>query len=544
MIIRTAILGFILIAFFSCKKNSGGGNSNPDISATSFTRTKGRLLIDSNGNTVMLRGVAFGNQVWSSNEIPASHHNETDFARVKQMNMNAIRFYLNYRTFESDNAPYVYKESGWNWLNTNIEWAKKHGIQLILNMHYPQGGYQSAGTGDALWNNQENQKRLIALWSEIASRYRNEPAIAGFGIVNEPVPVQSLQQWQQLAQKITDAIRKENKNHIVFVEKPIWIKGTPGEDANLNFPIISDPNVVYEFHFYDPHPYTHQLFTWANTGDGGKYPDENILSVTNGTWYTATFNNPTLSSGTTGWSFFEGEKYLVTDPKIKAAVPALVAGNSQGTVYFDNITVKEYNPQGNFTRDVLTLNLNSRDGWNYWSSNNTGTAAISVSQGMNDDTSLSISGGTGDCNMSNYAKLFVPKQGFRYQVSGYMRGENVAANANCMFRIDFITTTEPVQARDKSFLRSILKRYSDFSEQKNVPLYLGEFGAGTPCFENDKGGLLWVSDMLDIIFEFDFHFTYHSYHESSFGLYFGDNGLPDPATANQPLINLFTDRLQ
>ena len=50
--------------------------------------------------------------------------------------------------------------------------------------------------------------------------------------------------------------------------------------------------------------------------------------------------------------------------------------------------------------------------------------------------------------------------------------------------------------------------------------------------------------MLDLMRARKLHFTYHAYHEESFGLYRGKNGtLPDPANANTPLIELFTKQL-
>ncbi len=71
-----------------------------------------------------------------------------------------------------------------------------------------------------------------------------------------------------------------------------------------------------------------------------------------------------------------------------------------------------------------------------------------------------------------------------------------------------------------------------------------EFGAGNPCFQNGKGGLQFVNDVIDITKASGIHFTYHAYHESAFGLYLGDSGLPDPANANTSLINLFKQKLQ
>jgi endoglucanase len=539
------ILLFIFTISFSCKKNKKQGGDNTTVIANTFLHRSGKLIVDGNNQTVQLKGVAFGNEVWSDKEIPNTHHTEEDFRRVKEMNMNVIRFYMNYKTFENDNTPYQYKQAGWDWLNQNITWAKKYGVYLILNMHVPQGGFQSQGNGDALWSNTEYQNRLTALWKAIADKYKDEPQVIGFGLVNEPVPTSSKQQWQQLAQRIADEIRKADKRHILFIEKPIYVKGLNTEDVDFNFPAINDDNTVYEFHIYDPFQYTHQLFTWAGVGDGGKYPDESIVSYTNGTWYTGTFNNPNINAGSTDWTFFEGVKYKITDPKIKIGAPALIGANvsAGGKVYFDDIIIKEYDPNGNFIQDIVTTSADDLNGWSYWSQNNTGTNGLAAI-GHSNDKSLYIENATADCNVSNYIKLFAPKQNYSYQINGWMKGENVAAAAACKLRIDFTTTNDPILSRNKQLLETTLSKYFNWANIKNVPLYMGEFGAGINCFQNNKGGLQWVTDMIDIAKTNNLHFTYHVYHEDNFGLYFGYGTLPDPSNVNQPLIDLFKNKLR
>jgi endoglucanase len=70
---------------------------------------------------------------------------------------------------------------------------------------------------------------------------------------------------------------------------------------------------------------------------------------------------------------------------------------------------------------------------------------------------------------------------------------------------------------------------------------MGEFGTGKPCFRSGKGGLTWVEDVVSIAKAGSIHFSYHAYHEESFGLYYGDGILPDPSNSNQPLISLLTN---
>jgi len=538
----STILTYTFIVFCLSNCNKDTGNIQPIPVKKQFYSVQGTKILDADGKAIRLEGIAFGNEVWSDNELPLTHHSEVDYTRVKDMGMNMVRFYLNYKTFENDATPYQYKQSGWDWIDQNIQWAQNNGILLLLNIHVPQGGFQSLGNSDALWEQTEIQNRLAALWKAIAQRYKDETQIIGFGLVNEPVPTSDIVQWQQLAQRLTDEIRQADTNHIIFIEKAIYVKGKP-ETTDYNFPKINDNNVVYEFHFYNPFEYTHQLFSWTNLGEGGKYPDESVVYTHDTQWHTATFNNPTLGIGTTDWQYFEGVKYTVNDVNIKIGIPALVAANVGGRVYFDNIEIKEFDPDGELVQTILENPLNNSDGWYYWSENNSGHAGLSNSTGISENTSLFIDGADGDCNYSNYKNPFLVKQGYSYQISGWMKGQNVSNNAACRLRIDFLTTDNPVFTRNKTYLEHEIKKYADWGQKNNVPIYMGEFGAGCHCFENNKGGLQWVSDMIDIAKVNGLHFSYHTYHEDNFGVYYGYGTLPDTASANKELINLFKEKL-
>lgn len=113
-----------------------------------FIRTDGKLLVDENGKQYLIKGMAIGNNVWSNpTTAPAQDHDAASYQELADMGFDSVRFYLNYAMFESDSKPYTYREEGFRWLDTNIAWAKAAGIRLVLNMHYPQGGYQSQGNG-------------------------------------------------------------------------------------------------------------------------------------------------------------------------------------------------------------------------------------------------------------------------------------------------------------------------------------------------------------------------------------------------------------
>ncbi|GAA5175662.1 hypothetical protein GCM10025771_08430 [Niveibacterium umoris] len=338
-----------------------------------FLHAAGTQWVDEAGTPVRLRGVAFGNEVYSKNPLPTAHHGEADYARLRAMGMNLVRFYLYYGTLEDDAAPFRYKDEGWAWLDRNLAWARAHGVYLILNMHVPQGGFQSLGAGVALWSQPANQERFVAMWRAIAARYANEPVIAGYDLLNEPVVPRSKLEWQRLAQRTARAIREVDARHTVIVERVNSVAGKWDNDAEMNFVTIDDPNLVYTFHFYEPFAFTHTHAPWAN-----------MAHVEGGQW----------------------------------------------------------GPQ--------------------------------------------------------------------------RRGE----------------------------ISRGLQRYLDWGRRHDVPLYLGEFGLIRAAFEAKRNGLAWAADMVDLAEAADLPWTWHSYHEDHFALYYGYGKPIDPANANQALIDLFGAKLR
>ncbi len=549
MNIRTIVILILACSLAAaCRKKHA--DESPSIDSRQL-HASGIDIVDANGQKVYLRGVAFGNEVWTDAEIPTTHHSEADYGRVHDMGMNAVRFYLNYKTFEDDANPYVYKQSGWDWIDQNVAWAKKHGIYLILNVHVPQGGFQSNGEGNALWNNPENQYRLKALWFNIAKRYANEPTIAGLDLLNEPVVTTSIDQWKNLSQLIIDTIRTVNTNSMIIVERVNAIGDDWSGNSDMNFFDLNDNNLAYEFHFYLPMEFTHQGASWIGDGEtfpvGQAYPDASRI-VVKGTssFYTASFSNAKMPTGTYEWiEYVESPKYKIQDEKIKLGKPAVVNRANTGKIWVDDIVVKEYDEANNFVRNVFEIDLSTFTGWYYWSENGSGSAGADITTGHSNSNALYMEGSTSDANLSSTRYQFIPRQGYSYTISGWVKGANVTVGSAAMFRLDFEQVTDGgnVYALGKEYLAAQVDQYYQWTHAKNKPLFLGEFGVIQGGYQNNLGGLQWTSDMIDILKERDAHFTYHAYHEDAFGIYKGYGTPVDPSNSNQALINLFKSKL-
>jgi len=526
----------------SCEKKQEAVLSLPIAGNT--IRIVNGAIVDTIGNPLFLRGCGLGNAVWSNVEIPGIDHDPSDYAVIKSMNMNVIRFYINYRTFEDDNAPYKYKESGFKWIDANILEAKKNGIYLVLNMHVPQGGFQSIGGGGALWTNSENQNRLTSLWKAIAARYAKSSVIAGYGLVNEPSPTTSISQWQQLAQKITSTIREVDANHLLFIERALKVGDSYSNNSDMNFVKVDDPKVVYEFHLYDPYHYTSQ--NWNGNPDGGSYPDESkIIIPGDGNWLNGCPANPTASSGTTDWNYFQSGKFKNSDTRIKYALPTLAGASiGDGTIYYDSIWVNEFDMSGNFSKKT-PVTLTDASKWYYWSSDGTGSGNMSL-DGINGTKCLTITGSRNYATLSGSDFAIVPQNGFSYQICGFMKGKNLPVNSTAKIDIGFFTSANPVYPVNKTYLSINMKAYSDWASANNAPVFLGEFGLTGSCFTGRKGGTQWVSDMIDGTRQLNIHFSYHVYREddiTGFGIFYGKTPT-QLANTQANLVSVFRSKLR
>lgn len=497
-----------------------------------------------NENEVFLRGMDFGNLVWDDRYADMSdrHHTEIDYQRIKDLGMNAIRFFLNYKTFENDNDPYHYKQSGWDWIDQNIKWAKAHNIYLILNINIPQGGLQGQCKGTALWTDPKNQDRFVTFWKTIAKKYKDETQIAGFHLLNEPTPTDSIQNWGNLAQKTISEIRKVGNKHLIIIDRALALGCDYGfNDANSNYPQINEENLMYTAHMFEPYEYSHQNIEWAGTSEGGKYPDETKIMVPkDATYLTGDFDNPSIKSGTSDWQEYKGSPFTVSVDSILCGRVVFVSNHiDSGLVYFDDFKLVELDANNNVIKTIFAEKLSTTSQW-YWSANGTGKNSSSTS-GHSDNFSVTITGNTSNAAIILPEFAFKVEKGKKYAISGWMKGENVprGASATITTQYYYSPTHKPLNGRNYKYLVQEITNYTSYIEKKGIPVLFGGFGVSRPCFENEKGGAQWVKDCIHIFDSLGYHFTYHSYKESSFGYYDGWDQPVDPSTVNIQLQEIF-----
>lgn len=159
--------------------------------------------------------------------------------------------------------------------------CRELGLKVCIDMHTPPGGRDPDGVY-RMFRHKRFQEGFVRLWEKIARRYRQEPAVWGYDLVNEPtdaVVPEGLLNWQGLAAYTARRIRQIDPDHAIIIEPAAW--GSP-EGLEWLEP-VDVPGVVYSVHMYIPFQFTHQGIHGNPTGVSypgmiaGRYWDKQAL---------------------------------------------------------------------------------------------------------------------------------------------------------------------------------------------------------------------------------------------------------------------------
>ncbi len=261
----------------------------PRTEAAGFLRTRGHDMVDESGNKILLQGVGLGNwllpegYMWKFGDrgdrprkieaivseligpeaaekfwlrFRRDYITEADIRRVAELGYNSVRPALNARRFltEGDNPQYV--AEGFELLDNLIRWCKKYNVYVIIDMHGAPGGQTGTNIDDSprdqveLFTEPKNQDLLEGLWVKIADLYKNEPIVAGYDLLNEPLPQRTgaaekyKDRLEPLYRRLTKAIRAVDPRHMITLEGADW-----ANDWSV-FTEKFDDNLFYQFHFY------------------------------------------------------------------------------------------------------------------------------------------------------------------------------------------------------------------------------------------------------------------------------------------------------
>ena len=254
-----------------------------------FLKVKGQDIVTPNGESFLIQGINLGNwlnpegymflfkdvnsyrlidqafremvgpdftdQFWKT--FKDNYITREDIAYIKQTGMNSIRLPFHYKLFtDEDYMGLKSNQDGFARVDSVIKWCKAEGLYVILDMHDAPGGQTGDNIDDSygypwLFESETSKQLFSEIWKKITDRYKNEPTVLGYDLLNEPIATYFTNKEEinkllvPVYKRGIEAIRSVDPNHIILLGGAQW---------NSNFSMFDekaiDSNMLYTCHRY------------------------------------------------------------------------------------------------------------------------------------------------------------------------------------------------------------------------------------------------------------------------------------------------------
>jgi hypothetical protein len=195
-------------------------------------------------------------------------YTEADFKDLAATGANVVRVAIQLRKCTGCQA-YDMPEADIQYAQRILARGERYGFRVMLVLLATPWGNQSD-----YWDNDSLKADIVRKWGQVARRVKSYPALQAYDLINEPVvppalPARgALAQWHALAEAIARELRAADPDTPLLVEPTPW--GLPSSFWRTE--PLGLPGLVYSFHFYEPHGFTHQGLPGQPTAV--TYPDK------------------------------------------------------------------------------------------------------------------------------------------------------------------------------------------------------------------------------------------------------------------------------
>ena len=177
-----------------------------------------------------------------------------DIALMKSMGFDHVRLSVNPQPMFPMNRPTAIRPEYLALLDNAVKMILDRGLSVVIDIH-PESDFK-----EKLAKNDDSVQQFADFWRALAAHYSSsDPDRVFFEILNEP-EMPDRYRWYGVESKLVTAIREAAPAHTIIAAGGRW-----SDDDDLVFlEPLRDSNVIYNFHFYEPHIFTHQGASWGS----------------------------------------------------------------------------------------------------------------------------------------------------------------------------------------------------------------------------------------------------------------------------------------
>ncbi|MBV9929267.1 MAG: cellulase family glycosylhydrolase [Acidobacteria bacterium] len=203
------------------------------------------------------RGINLSHWFAQSRDYSEKHLREHTTARdvelIKSLGFDHVRFTVEPAPFFEEASPSELNQEYLKQLDAALDLLLGSGLAVVFDIH-PSDEFKLKLRAD---------DRFVAafaeFWRSLARHLSaRDPERLFLEIMNEPM-VEDAYRWMGIQAKVAAAVREGAPRHTIVATGPRW----SAVEELLRIEPLADRNVIYAFHLYEPHNFTHQGATWG-----------------------------------------------------------------------------------------------------------------------------------------------------------------------------------------------------------------------------------------------------------------------------------------
>jgi aryl-phospho-beta-D-glucosidase BglC (GH1 family) len=183
-----------------------------------------------------------------------THTTARDIALIKSLGFDHVRFPIEPAPLLADTPdPSILNSTYLGYVDNALDMILAAGLAVVIDIH-PSDEFKLRMARD-----ERSIEAFGKFWRAFATHLRRrDPEVVFLEVINEPM-VEDPYRWYGIQGKLIASIRAGAPNHTIIAAGHRW----SGLYEMLFLEPYADPNIIYNFHYYEPFAFTHQGATWA-----------------------------------------------------------------------------------------------------------------------------------------------------------------------------------------------------------------------------------------------------------------------------------------
>jgi endoglucanase len=259
--LKKAVQGLIVAAFVSCvvffELPLSSKNVQPITAQAQETQP------DDQRFARLARGINLFEWFWYGPGDDWSLRNrftEEDFATIKNLGFTFIRLPIGLSFVMDEESDDLLRHDNLQYIDMALDRALANDLAVLVDIQSTTRPRAGASNYSAGLEDPEFVELFIVFWESFGA-YLNttDPEMVFLEPMNEPMFLFNPQGWVSIQERLLSAIRGVAPEHTLIATGSRWSR----LEQFVMLEPLDDPNIVYNFHFYEPMLFTHQGADWS-----------------------------------------------------------------------------------------------------------------------------------------------------------------------------------------------------------------------------------------------------------------------------------------